>query len=266
MQSVKVRASSLPELFDCPARWEARHLLKMRLPTSGAAQLGTAVHAGAAVYDESRMANAGLTIDDAAGAVVDSIWKPEDEIVWGDDWPQPEAEKTALALHKSYCQKIAPRQDYVAIESACDDLVISDIGITLTGTPDRIRQTDDGLGIADIKTSKTAVAADGTVNMKAHALQLEAYELLVANTIGKPMRAPAEIIGLNAAKTEKARRVATADIASPREILLDGEDGEPGLLRVASRIVHSGDFYGNPSSNLCSEKYCPRFRTCKWRR
>ena len=37
---VRLRASSLPELFDCPARWEAKHVKNMRLPTSAAAQLG----------------------------------------------------------------------------------------------------------------------------------------------------------------------------------------------------------------------------------
>ena len=26
--TIKIRASSLGELFDCPARWEAKHLLK----------------------------------------------------------------------------------------------------------------------------------------------------------------------------------------------------------------------------------------------
>ena len=40
MEMTAIRASSLPELFDCPARWEAKHLCGRRLPRSAAAQLG----------------------------------------------------------------------------------------------------------------------------------------------------------------------------------------------------------------------------------
>jgi len=35
---IPIRASSLAELFDCPARWEAKNLLGMRMPSSGAAR------------------------------------------------------------------------------------------------------------------------------------------------------------------------------------------------------------------------------------
>ena len=84
--TVKVRASSLGELFDCPARWEAKHLLKMRLPTSGAARLGTAVHAGTALYDQSVLDGNPLTADEAAGAVVDTIFGNDEEVDWKGDW------------------------------------------------------------------------------------------------------------------------------------------------------------------------------------
>jgi hypothetical protein len=46
-----IRASSLPELFDCSARWEAKHILGLRLPSSSNAVLGKAVHAGTALFD-----------------------------------------------------------------------------------------------------------------------------------------------------------------------------------------------------------------------
>lgn len=264
MEPIAIRASSLSELFDCPARWEAKHLLNMRLPASGAALLGTAVHAGTALYDQARLNGNPLTPDEAAGAVVDAIQKPEFEVDWEDSAPN-EAEKIAVPLHKLYCEQVAPKQEYAAVEATCDNLTISDLGITLTGTVDRVRKTDEGLGISDIKTGKTAVAADGAVNIKGHGLQLGVYEILAGHALGKPIDAPAQIIGLQVAKTDKGRRVGTAEIGMAREVLLD-DDGEPGLLRHASRLVHSGDFYGNPRSALCSEKYCPRFRICKWRR
>jgi len=149
---MKIRASSLPDLLDCAARWEAKHIKKLRLPTSGKAQLGTAVHAGTAAFDSSILVKNPVTVDDAAGEVVDAIWKPRAEVVWGDDLGQREAENIALDLYRKYCQNIAPQQEYVAVEQTCDALEIADIGITLTGTTDRVRKTPDGLGIVDLKT------------------------------------------------------------------------------------------------------------------
>ncbi len=263
-EPVRIRASSLSDLFDCPARWEAKHLLKMRLPTSSAAQIGTAIHAGAAAYDESRIFGSGLSVDDTAGAVVDCIWKPDSEVDW-QETSQSEAEKIAIPLHRMYCQKISPTQDYLAVESACDDLTISDLGITLTGTVDRVRKTEDGLGISDLKTGKTAVDKDGIVNIKGHAMQLGVYEILAAHALKMPIEAPAQIIGLQVAKTDKGRRVGIGEIGCAKEALLDGDNGEPGLLRLASKIIHGGSFYGNPRSSLCSEKFCPAYKTCRWR-
>lgn len=264
METVQIRASSLGELFDCPSRWEAKHLLKMRLPTSGAARLGTAVHAGTALFDQSRIDGNPVTPDEAAGAVVDVLYGKDEEVDWEDSNPS-EAEKIAIPLHRLYCAQIAPKQEYVAVEALCDDLTFTDIGITLTGTIDRVRVTDAGFGIADIKTGKTAVAADGTVKTQGHAAQIGVYELLANQALQMPMNAPAQIIGLQVAKTDKGRRAAAGEISGARELLLD--DGEsPGLLRMASRLVHSGNFYGNPRSPLCSEKYCPAYNLCKWRK
>ncbi|MDY2666005.1 PD-(D/E)XK nuclease family protein [Desulfovibrio sp.] len=161
MEMTAIRASSLPELFDCPARWEAKHLCGRRLPRSAAAQLGTAVHAGAAVFDVQRILGSPITPDDAAGEVVDAIHHPREDVDWGEDSPR-EAERIALALHGLYCRNIAPARNYVAVEATCERLEITDLGLALTGTTDRITTNALGdLGIADIKTGKTAVAADG---------------------------------------------------------------------------------------------------------
>ena len=70
----------MPELFDCPARWEAKHIRGLYLPISGAAQLGTAVHAATAAFDHATLNGSPITADDAAGAAVDAIHKPEREV------------------------------------------------------------------------------------------------------------------------------------------------------------------------------------------
>jgi hypothetical protein len=83
-----IRASSLSELFDCAHRWEGKHLLGMRSPRSAPAQLGTAVHAGTARFDAARLpGGTPITADDAAGAVVDAIYRPEEAVDWADSSP-----------------------------------------------------------------------------------------------------------------------------------------------------------------------------------
>lgn len=265
MENVAIRASSLGELFDCPARWEAKHIRQLRLPTSGAARLGTAVHAGAALFDQSRLDEKPLTIDDCAGAVVDVIYGKDEDVDWDESSPK-EAERIAVPLHKLYCEEIAPKEEYLAVEALCDDLTFTDIGLTLTGTVDRVYFTEDGhLGIADLKTSKTAVSKDGVVKTQGHTPQIGVYELLASHSLQQPLEAPAQIIGLQVAKTDAGRRAGVGKICGAMDLLLDyGES--PGLLRLASKLVHSGDFYGNPRSGLCGKKYCPVFETCRWRR
>ncbi len=261
---VIIRASSLGALFDCPARWAAIHLDGKRMPTSGKAMLGKAVHASTAVFDQSVIDGSGITISEAAAAAVDVIHKPDEEVAWDDDSPS-DAESIALSLHQKYCTVIAPKQIYSAVEVQCDALEITDLGITLTGTTDRVRATEDGFGIADLKTGKTAVNADGVVATKGHSYQQGVYELLAEKGSGLPITAPAQIIGMNTAKTEKSQRVATAEIHGARELLV-GDEESPGVLQMASKLVHSGDHWGNPKSMMCHEKYCPIYQACKFRK
>ena len=67
------------------------------------------------------------------------------------------------------------------------------------------------------------------------------------------------------AKTDKGRRAAVGVITGARELLV-GTEEHPGLLQMAARMIRSGDFYGNPKSQTCTEKYCPVFHGCRWRR
>ena len=262
--ATKIRASSLPELFDCPARWEAKNLLGLRLPTSGAAQLGTAVHAGTAIFDQSRIVDAGITAEDAAGAVVDAIWHPEQDVNWEDSSPR-EAEPIALALHRRYCADISPQFTFTDVEAKCNQLDIADLGITLTGTTDRVFVSTEGFGIADLKTGKNAVSTDGTVRTAGHAAQIAVYELLAEASTGRAIDAPAKIVGLQVAKTDSGRRAAVGEIVGAKELLV-GTGDQPGLLEIAAQFLRSGVFFGNPRSSLCNAKYCPAYQGCRWRR
>jgi RecB family exonuclease len=262
---VTVRASALSDFLDCPARAEAKHIMGLRMPSSGKAVLGTAVHKSTALFDGSTLEGKGLTVEDTAGAAVDAIRRPQEDVVWDEDNNADDAEKIALSLHRKYCKEIAPRQDYAAVEVKCERLEITDIGLALEGTTDRIRRTQDGYGITDIKTGKSAVAADGRVKVAGHTYQLGVYELLAERASGLPITAPAQIAGLNTAKTEKAQRVGTGEVEGARDVLV-GDQDSPGILEAVARMIHSGNFFGNPRSMMCHESYCPIHNRCKYRK
>lgn len=265
MNIVTVRASALSDFFDCPARAEAKHLLGKRCPTTGNALLGKAIHASTAVFDASKIENRGITVDEAAAAAVDAIHRPDEEVHLEDENAK-DIESIAVALHTRYCNEIAPKQDYLAVEVKCESMEITDLGLALTGTTDRVRRTADGNGIADLKSGKSAVKADGTVETKGARYQLGVYELLAEKASGVDITAPAQIIGLQTGKTERGQRVATsAPINGVRDVLV-GDADSPGVLEMVSRMVHAGAFPGNPRSMLCHPRYCPIYATCKFRR
>lgn len=261
---VTIRASSLGGLFDCPASWAAKHIDGLRTPSNGKALLGKAVHASTAVFDQSVIDGSGITINEAAAAAVDAIHKPDEDVEWDDDSPV-DAERIAVSLHTKYCQIIAPKQTYRAVEVECERLEITDLGIALTGTTDRVRETEDGFSICDLKTGKAAVGSDDKVKTAGHAYQMGVYELLAQQASDIAITGPAQIIGMNTAKTAASQRIGTGEIVGAREVLL-GDGETPGILELASRLIHSGDFYGNPKSMMCHERYCPIHSTCKFRK
>lgn len=265
MTTHTIRASAVREILDCPARYEAKHIRGLRLPSNGKAQLGRAIHASTGAFDAALVAGSPVTVDDVAGLVVDTIRKPDEDVAWDPDLTPDDAESIGIALTERYCATVAPTQHYAAVEVTCAKLEISDLGLALTGTTDRIRATDDGYGISDLKSGKTAVKPDGTVDTAGHAIQLGVYELIAEHGSGLRISAPARIIGLQTGKTSKAQRVGTGEIVSAREMLIGSEE-KPGVLEYVSRILHTGSFYGNPSSKLCAEAYCPVYRSCRFRK
>lgn len=262
-----IRASSLGDLLDCPARWEAKYVKGMFLPTSPSAQLGTSVHTGAALFDQAFIEGKDPKPEEFVDAVVKEMQFPRYDVDWGDE-NRNELTQIAIATYKMYCEKVARNQHYIAVEATCPDLEITDLDIKLTGTTDRVYldPLTGKLGIADLKTGKTAVGADGTVKTIGHTAQVAVYEILANQALQKPIEAPAQIIGLQVAKTDKGRRVGIGTIENARNILLGDDDSDtPGVLEVAARLIKSGLFYGNPRSFLCSKEYCPNFGLCRWK-
>lgn len=270
---VNIRASSLGELLDCPARWKAKHIDGQRLPDSGRAHLGTAVHRAAGWFDQQRIDGDAPTADDACGAFADAL--AEDESVSWWDVKRRDAERVGLRLVSDYCRNIAPGFTFRAVEMQCASIDVDvgdDIVLRLTGTLDRLYvdeheaegQTIQRAGIADLKSGKNAVDAQGQVNVQWHGAQLAVYELLAMlgeSTIEEEITAPGRIIGM---RTNNDATVAIGDIPPATGILL-GDDDHPGLLDYAGGIIKHGLWWGNPRSILCSERFCPAWPTCRFR-
>jgi len=251
--------------MDCPARWKAQNLLEIRMPTSGAAWVGTSIHYGTAQYDLSRLSDTPISIEDAVGHMVDMLHHEKEEVDW-DEMRIDKIEPIAKTLIVRYCGTISQFREYLGVELRCEDLDLRvpehDITIRITGTPDRIRKDPDGrIGVSDIKTGARAVGSDGCAVTQGHGLQLGIYELLAEHAMGLPIEAPAEVIGL---QTSKEARVGTAEVPNARAALL-GTEAQPGIIEIAARMLAHDIFPGNPRSMLCGSKYCPIHSTCIYR-
>jgi hypothetical protein len=258
-----IRASSWPSLFDCALRWKYQNIDRLRSPSSGAAHLGTAIHAGTAVFDQAKLDGEPISADDAAGVTIDTLNNPEDDIAWDDKLDASGAAKIGVALTARYCAEIAPQREYSAVELQCHALDIeTQYGVVrVTGTTDRVRVLADGReGISDLKSGARAVGADGRAVTKGHHMQVGIYQIMAEQETGNPLEAPAEIIGL---QTSGKGLFGTGEFGDVKTPLL-GTDDQPGLIEIAASMLKSGIFPPNPKSMLCSRKYCPAYDICKY--
>lgn len=293
MNEILIRASSLPTMFDCAARWYAQNVEGLRSPNGGAAHLGTSLHHASAQFDQARVEEKPITIDDAVDLFVDRCKKPNEEdgeVVWGSDMPQGKAVDVGVRLTMNYCDTYSPQYQFSAVEVKCEPLSIQvpeeGVRIVLTGQADRVRietttgppaelerwWEEDGdpatvrYGICDVKSGKRIIASDGTIAIDKHVAQLGQYELiqlLAHQKLGYEFTLPAEVIAFPTSGSRA--EVAVTSVVAPSRILL-GDDVQPqGLLHMAAKMAKADLFPGNPKSTLCSEKYCPKYSRCWWR-
>lgn len=265
-----IRASAWPSMFDCAQRFYWQNIVGLRNPSSGPAHLGTAIHAGTAMYDQAQLDDAPVSIGDAVDASREALLSPEHEVEWSEGLTAREADDYAVKLTTRYCADIAPTRNYAAVELRCEALdIITRHGIVrVTGTTDRVRLLDDGRkGISDLKTGgrateKTADGRGRRAVTKGHHLQLGIYTLMAEQASGERLDAPAEIIAL---QTTKDTPCGIGEILDVKTALL-GDDEQPGLIEIAAGMLKTGIFPPNPKSMLCSRKFCPAYeRHCKFR-
>lgn len=267
---ITVRASSMAELFDCAYRWEGKHILGMRSPASRRMVLGTAVHAGTAMFDAARMNGNPIKANEAAGAVVDKLNNPGEDVREDDeDMSAKDAETIGLTLHAKYCADISPRYTFRAVELDLGGLDIDvpdqNVTVRITGHLDRSRVSKVRQGtmlrISDIKTGARAAHKDGTAEVKGKGLQLGIYQILTEQSLGEAVDPVGEIIGLG---TSKSAPTGVSEIAGPKSQILGRGDGTPGLIEMAANMLRTGMFPPNPTSILCGQKYCPRWNHCSF--
>jgi len=263
MDNYHVRASSISGFFSCPSRWAAAQLEGRTTPSSPPAVIGSAVHASTAVYDESRLdpnKARHLTADDSAEALMQYLKDPGQEVDWSTMNPK-KAVTVALGAHTRYCMDIAPLYTYTAVEETLDDLEIEweeeGISITLTGTLDRLYTIDGKKGVADVKTGATACSQ----TTGKHKAQLGCYELLAEHKLGEQIELPGQLLQL---QTSSNYKVGTAAVNNARIALL-GDEHNTGMLTHIARALKTGDFWGNPTSWLCSQRYCANWDFCIYR-
>jgi len=262
VNAVTIRASSLSDLLDCPARWEARHLLDMRMPSSPAALIGTAVHAGATAFDKAKKSADRISPLEAAVVARDYVDHPNDEVDWtGSDVTVNEARNIAGSLAAVYSDVVGEGASYLSIEEQLPNLTIAvnGVDITLTGSVDRLRiDPDQTIGVRDLKTGKN-------VKGDKHRAQLGVYKALATAAFpDHRITAPEDIVAMGTTRGENSIEVVTLDGDSLA--MLVGSPEQPGLLHHVASVIKTEAFFGNPRSQLCSGKYCPRFSTCHWRK
>lgn len=263
-QNITIRASAWGSFFDCAHRAEWTLLLGHTKPAGMRALLGTAIHASTAVYDKARLDGKPVSIDDAAGALVDALEHPEFDVDrTQDDLTMRDASRIGLTLHSLYCSQIAPQFEYVAVEMTLTPMVIDcggDVTVTLTGTMDRARaaSTSNGVVIPDVK-SGSRVIEKGQASTRGRAAQLGTYEVLYENTTKVPT-AGGQIIAL---ATSSKPAAAVSPVIDARSVMV-GTDTEPGLIEYAAQMFRSGMFPPNPQSVMCSKRYCARWDHCRF--
>lgn len=287
-----VRASSWKTLFSCGLSWYYANVEKIRTASSGIAQIGTAIHAGTALFDGPRLRGDSISVEEAVEGAIAILYNDDVEVSWDSSAQFKAAEAIVARSVNRYCHEIAPHVVYTAVEARCEDLHINTKygTIVTTGTIDRVRERaylieDDGSltesthsaasepgaqsvlfreNVRDIKTGLQAVGYDDeggrVATIGAHHLQVGIYTIMTEQELQRPMDAPAEICGIS---TGKSGDIAVSDIRDVRTALL-GTEERPGMIELAAKMLKDGDFRPAPGTVMCSPVYCSGWDRCPY--
>lgn len=265
-----VRASSLPQFADCPRRFAARTLaaeliaagykINKNMRTSIGAKIGTATHAGAAYLMSEKMKSGEIgNQTEAEHRAMDEFTQSMQEgIIWDDTSPnQSDSQKQLVRMLKVFRHGIAPDIRPFAVETRLEAAFDEDF--IVSGQSDL--QLLELESIDDLKT--------GTKPGR-HFAQIGSYSLLA--------RTAYPDIHVSKLRVNFIPRV-SVNKPQPEAVIEEYNQvvAENAALSTLKQIKHTIDdfrkalkennmppehvFLANPSSMLCSEKYCSAFGT-----
>lgn len=268
-----IRPSALSGYADCPRRGAAtlfwREIaaagFRLRVRTrSIAAIVGTAVHSAAAiVFTEKAKTGRTPAEHEAIDITITSLEKgiAADPVEYdgprGVTHNRDDALAQAARMTRVYCRTVVPKVNPILVEQRLEAQVSPDI--VLTGQPDIVAREPNA--VRDLKTG---------VRLGHHAPQIGAYSLLARShgvaideaaidwlpraAVKKPQPDPVSV----AVKVAQAETAASNIIRHMESDLRTFREGDH------ERRILPGDpwaFLANPSSILCSAKWCPAWGT-----
>jgi hypothetical protein len=269
MNEMIIRSSSLSGFSDCPRRWFARVARKevtaagytLRSENRGVgAAIGISVHKSASMTLEAKASSGRLPPATFAADVAFEMVR--EEIRQGVTYDQrftlnsDDAEKQVLRMAASYYGEVAPTVNAILIEQNLEASVPwSTENLVVSGRPDVVAREPDA--IDDLKT--------GT-RIGYHLPQIGSYSLIVRSN---------DIADVKIGRVTWVPRLSVKK-PQPRPITHEIDIGRAELIATnvlkhidsAIRIWRHGDqernippgapeaFLTNPSSILCSQKYC----------
>lgn len=268
MITTTIRASSLPGYSDCARMWAARTIgnevrnagynVVKTMRNSVGASVGTATHGGAAFIMQEKMDSGAIGNQTEAEqrALEDFDTASKEGVLWDDETPNHnDAQKQVIRMVKVFRATLAVELNPIAVERRLEANVGD--GFVLSGQSDMQLVAPDG--IDDLKTGRLP---------RMHYPQLGAYSLL--------SRTAHPEIQVKSLRSQFIQRVKLKNEQPlPVTDIYDQAVAEQAAMSAINRIkadvtefrrrVAEGDkppehaFLANPSSMLCSPKYCPAF-------
>lgn len=264
-----VRCSILPDYPDCNRRCAARlfwreitaagHNLR-RLPKGIGAAVGTSVHASAALTLKEKAAYGSLApMDVVTDCAVETYrMQAQEELAFDRETPDGRvAEKQVIRMAEKFQECIRPDVEPILVEEKLE--ADTGFGVILDGHADLVAREPGR--IRDLKTGKrlgvyTAQIGGYSLLARSNALEIEAADIdyLKRVPLGKE-QPPVVTKATNLGIAEASALLTLKHIARSLELYREGDPDrhiEPGRPEA---------FLSNPSSYLCSPKYCSAFGT-----
>jgi hypothetical protein len=259
---ITVRASSLSGYPDCPRRWAARHIrgrLAMygytvrSLPNSVGAAIGSGTHAACGNDLQHKIDTGDLpafSVSEALGMHELETRITEEGVMWDAVSPTlSDAQLQVRRLARTYRVQVAERIKPISVERRLK--ARHKTGLILSGQQDVT--VADPSTLRDIKTGKTRGSNYG---------QYGSYTLLLKSH-GRPVERAIEDFIPRVAMSKPQ-----PDILSVVYDVETCEQHADSVLRRLDRDIRAFDetgdpgvFVANPSSMLCSDRFCPAHGT-----